>query len=145
MEYKKVNLKNSLKKLHELMKIIFDSPYPKEKIIARLKGKKYWIYVAEDNMKIVGFKIWYEESPRKIYSWLGGVHPNYRRQKIATKLLQIQFEVAKKEGYKVVELKTHEGHPEMIAFVEKEGFKKTKVKKDYWGQGKDAIFYEKKV
>jgi ribosomal protein S18 acetylase RimI-like enzyme len=81
----------------------------------------------------------------KIYSWLGAVLPEYRRKGVATKLMKILFIQAKKGGYKIVEVKTHKGHPEMISLLRKEGFKKTKVEKNHWGIGKDAIFYEKNL
>ena len=145
MDFRKVKLENVIDGILEVAKLSFNKFYSKEKIYDRLKDKKYWIYVAEDKGKIIGFKIWYEDPSIKIYSWLGAVHPNYRRKGIATKLIRIQFDMAKKMGYEIVQVKTHDGHPEMISLLSKEGFAQTKIDQDHWGIGKDALFYEKRV
>ena len=145
MKFEESNLENAINGILNIAKYSFTKFYSKEKIINKLKGKKYWIYVAKENNKIIGFKIWYELSPNKIYSWLGAVHPNYRREGMATKLMKIQFKVAKDLGYKVVEIKTHIGHPEMLKMLEKEGFIENKRDPNHWGNGKEAIFFEKNL
>lgn len=145
MKFQKIRIKESIEGILEIIKVSFEGFYSKERIFNKLKGKKYWIYVAKDNGKIVGFKIWYEENPEKIYSWLGAVHPDYRKRGIATKLMEIQLKSAKKLGYKIIEVKTHKGHPEMLNFLKKEGFIETKRDKNHWGDEREAIFFEKKI
>lgn len=143
MKFKEIKLNNAIEEILEVSKVSFEEPYSKEKILKRLKDKKYWIYVAENKGKIIGFKIWYEDSPKKIYSWLGAVSPDYRRKGIATKLMKIQLNQAKGLGYQLIEVKTHKGHPEMLSFLKKEGFKETKRDPHHWGHNKEAIFFEK--
>lgn len=115
----------------------------------RLADKKSWVYVARaENGKIVGFKAWYEENGEQIYSWLGAVHPDFRRQGIASRLMDIQFDQARGDGYSRIALKTHAGHPEMIAFALKEGFEEIRRDPNHWqGRGgpKEAIFFEKNL
>jgi ribosomal protein S18 acetylase RimI-like enzyme len=147
MEFKEAELKGTINDILKIAKVSFTGFYDKERIFQRLKGKKYWIYVAKDKGKIVGFKIWYEDSPKKIYSWLGAVHPDYRRKGISTKLMKIQFNQAKKLGYQIVEVKTHKGHSEMISLLNKEGFKETKRDSNHWKESlnKEAIYFEKGI
>ena len=80
-----------------------------------------------------------------IYSWLGGVLKKYRRKGIASKLLDIQIQLSKELGYRKIKLKSHKGHPEMILFLKNKGFRKIKTKKDYWGKGLNAIFFELEI
>lgn len=40
----------------------------------------------------VGFKLGYERSGEEFHSWLGGVHPEFRRRGIARRLLHLQHE-----------------------------------------------------
>ena len=145
MEFQEAKIEDVINGILEVVKASFSEVYSKEEIFKRLEGKKYWIYVAKTGENIVGFKIWYELNPNKIYSWLGAVHPNYRRKSIATKLMKIQFDLSKNLGYKIVEVKTHKGHPEMLNLLKKEGFKETKRDPDHWGNGKEAIFFEREV
>ena len=64
----------------------------------RTSGKPSWMYVAKDGDQVVGFKIWYEQDGQ-IYSWLGAVHPSYRRRRIANTLAGIQEEQSRALGY----------------------------------------------
>lgn len=51
------------------------------------------VIVALDEGKVVGFKIGYErDNSRTFYSWLGAVHPAYRRQGIASTLMRQQHD-----------------------------------------------------
>ena len=142
MEFKQVEIDEGIEGILEIAKLSFEKFYPKEKIYNQLKDKKYWIFVAIEKGKIIGFKIWYEEKSH-IYSWLGAVHPDYRRKGVATELMKIQFRISKENGYKQIIVKTHIGHPEMIEFLEKEGFTKFKTDKNHWNNGRDALFFKK--
>jgi ribosomal protein S18 acetylase RimI-like enzyme len=145
IEYKEIKIEEGIDKVQNIMRSSFENPYSKEKVLEKLEGKKYWLYVAVDGRKTIGFKLWYEDADKQIYSWLGAVMPEYRRKGIAKKLMGIQLEVSKLSGYKLIKVKTHKGHPEMMKFLNKEGFKEVKREPNHWGQGKEAIFYEKKI
>lgn len=145
MKFEESNLEEVIDDILSVANSSFKRFYSKERIFKKLNGKKYWVYVVKEGNKIIGFKIWYELSPNKIYSWLGAVHPDYRKKGIATKLMKIQFKIAKELGYGVIEIKTHVGHPEMLKMLEKEGFKEIKREPNHWGNGKEAIFFEKDI
>ena len=50
----------------------------------------------------VGFKIGYESGGDAFYSWLGGVHPEFRRRGIARTLLERQHAWCRSRGYAAV-------------------------------------------
>lgn len=50
------------------------------------------IHVAIENTKVVGYKMGYELDCEKFYSWLGGVHDDYRNQGIASLLMDKQHQ-----------------------------------------------------
>ena len=142
MEYLESTLDKSVEDIVELEKAVFDHYYGADRIRDRLNGKKHWIYLVQDNGKPIAFKIWYEDSDGQIYSWLGGVHPDYRRRGIASRLMEIQFDMARRQGYSKVKLKTHKGHPEMIALCKKRGFEFKGIHNDHWRNELDAIYFE---
>ncbi len=45
------------------------------------------ILIAKANQQLAGFKLGYSLSESKFYSWLGGVLPQYRRQRLAQALM----------------------------------------------------------
>lgn len=142
MEYLESTLNESLEDIVNLEKVVFEHYYGRDKIKNRLNDKKHWIYLVKDKGKSIAFKVWYEDSGGQIYSWLGGVHPDYRRRGIASKLMDIQFDMARQQGYSKIKLKTHKGHPEMIALCKKRGFEFKGIHNDHWRNGLDAIHFE---
>ena len=80
------------------------------------------ILVAKEDEKIVGFKIGYEFNPSTFYSWLGGVHTDYRGKGIAKQLMQLQHELVKSEGYTKVRTISRNNKREMLLLNIKFGF-----------------------
>src|SRR5688572_7603596 len=48
---------------------------------------------------VAGFKLGYRRGATLLYSWLGGVHPDARRQGVAAELMRRQHDWAKTQGY----------------------------------------------
>ena len=65
------------------------------------------VFVAQDDghngARLIGFKAGYALTEQRYYSWLGGVHPEGRRQGIATRLAQAQHHWLAGRGYTTVE------------------------------------------
>jgi len=144
MEIIRTQLDESLEAIMDIGRSVFDNFYSKEHLFDRLESKKSWIYIAKNEETVTGFKIWYE-SDGEIYSWLGAVLPKYRRQGIANALMEKQIELARQDNYNSITLKTHKGHPEMIALCDKFGFFEQKRETNHFGKGLDAIFLTYKI
>ena len=143
MQYLETTLEDSLEGIFSVGEESFNKFYPRDKFLKRLQNKKYWIYIAKED-EIVGFKIFYEDEDGQIYDWLDGVKPFYKRKGIASILMNMEIDFAKKNGYSKIKLKTHEGHPEMIALCKKFNFVEVKREPHHWKDsiGREAIFFE---
>jgi len=145
MELKQDSIENSLEEVMRIAALSFGKFHSREKIFERLKGKRYWLYLAEERGLSVGFKIWYEDSDGEVYSWLSAVVPEYRGKGIATKLMKTQFRICSALRYNKIKVKTHAGHPEMIGLLKKEGFQVVGREAGHWGDEREAIFFEKSL
>lgn len=79
-------------------------------------------FLAKNDEKIVGFKVGYEQRQTKYYSWIGGVHPDYRKNGIASELMKRQHEWAKEQGYKCILTKTGNEFRNMLLLNIRFGF-----------------------
>ncbi len=78
--------------------------------------------LSTSNNQLVAYKVGYEIDSETFYSWVGGVHPQYRQQGLAKKLMQYQHQVLKEKGYKKVRTKTRMGFRAMLVLNIKAGF-----------------------
>jgi len=120
----------------------FTNFHTREKFLKKIEDRKYWTLILRESSEPVAFKVWYEDEDQEIYSWLGAVHPDHRKKGIATEMMHMQFRYMAGLGYNKVKLKTHEGHPEMIALCKKEGFIEVGREPKHWGDEREAIFFE---
>lgn len=141
INYCSTTLDANIQGILDVAQASFSHFYSSEQLFARLQDKRSWVYVASVGERIVGFKIWYEQEGQ-IFSWLGAVHPEYRRRGIASELMRRQISESKAEGYSQITLKTHIGHPEMIELCNKFGFRLIKGDPRHWGDERTALFYE---
>ena len=100
----------------------FKDPYRQSEYNTRLKGKKYLALVATSHKRLVGFKLGYGIENETLYSWFGGVLPNYRQCGVAKLLAKYQEEWAKKQGFCRVRVKTRNSFTPMLLFAIKSGF-----------------------
>jgi len=80
---------------------------------------------------MVGFKIGYAHTSTRYYSWLGGVHPEHRRQGIAVALMRLQHEWVADRGYEIVETETAQSNAGMCQLNEQSGFRVTGMRFDH--------------
>ena len=71
---------------------------------------------------LAGFKLGYRRGASLFYSWLGGVHPDARRQGVAAELMRRQHEWAKAQGYMEVETRTRAVNNTMLILNLRSGF-----------------------
>jgi len=92
-------------------------------LVKKMENKlRLLIQVACKDAKVVGYKIGYELSNVKFYSWLGGVDPKYRNKGIAQKLMEKQHQYLKEQGYNIVQTKTKNKWRQMLILNLKNGF-----------------------
>jgi predicted GNAT superfamily acetyltransferase len=61
------------------------------------------LFCARQAGELIGFKAGYAIAERKYYSWLGAVHPQWRRQRVASHLAGMQHEWLVAQGFAIVE------------------------------------------
>lgn len=121
IEIQKGTLIEALKILESVPEFdpLLESDYYEDKI----KDKVHIILLAKVDNKTVGCKVGYHKhKDGSLYSWLGGVLPEYREKGIA-KLLANKMETwALNNGYSKIRFKTLNRHKAMLAFALKNGF-----------------------
>lgn len=70
------------------------------------------------------------------------VAPSCRRQGRASGLLKELFATLSSMGIETVFLEVEEGNSGAVSLYEKEGFEKYSSRKDYYGQGRNALLYK---
>lgn len=104
-----------LNDVFSLEQVCFETPYSKEKLQRETSFKhNLRILIAYKNNQPVGYKAGYELSSRVFYSWIGGVHPDFRGQGIAKKLMQKQHALIADLGHTSVRTKTQNKYKDML-------------------------------
>lgn len=99
----------------------FATPYPIEEYQKRLQGK-HLILIAYMNDLPVGFKIGHEVTNLSFYSWLGGILPAFRKQKIASELILAQEQWVLANQYKEITIKTRNCFKGMLCLCIKHNY-----------------------
>ena len=100
----------------------FESPYKLTEYQKRC-AENHLLLIAFMDKKLVGFKVGYDRfKDGSFYSWLGGVLPQYRRQRVASMLANKQEGWARERGYTSIRLKTWKKHQAMLELCIHRGF-----------------------
>ncbi|WP_247236213.1 GNAT family N-acetyltransferase [Telluribacter sp. SYSU D00476] len=78
--------------------------------------------LAYDDQRLAGFKMGYRRKPGHFYSWLGGVLPDYRKQGIASELMQRQHHWCQQNGYRTIRTQTMNRWRTMLILNLRHGF-----------------------
>ncbi|GAK00784.1 GNAT family N-acetyltransferase [Geomicrobium sp. JCM 19055] len=106
-------------KLNGLHKRIFDS----DNVVEKFRFKPEIVAtMAWDKEELIGYKLGYAQNESTFYSWLGGVHPERRKQGIGEQLLLAQHRELKKRGFTHVETKTMNRWRDMLLLNIRSGF-----------------------
>jgi ribosomal protein S18 acetylase RimI-like enzyme len=140
--FKKLN-DDIINDIFSLEEVIFDKPYSKEKLLREADVKhNLLVIIAYESSRPVGYKIGFELSSRLYYSWIGGVHPDYRGQGLAKKLMEKQHSLIPQFGHTCVRTYTENKYKEMLILNLKSGFEVIGVyKSDH--DDKQTIMLEK--
>lgn len=97
--------------------------YSEASYLQRLSNTQYLILVAEKDQQVVGFKVGYDRyRDSSFYSWLGGVLPENRKDRIAAQLANDQEKWVSEHGFSSITLKTRNRFGAMLIFALKNGF-----------------------
>ncbi len=98
-----------------------ESPYEEGEYMKRFKNIMHLILIAYWKGKPAGFKIGYQVEDH-FYSWMGGILPEFRKNKIAKRLASFQQSYLKNMGIDKIRMKTRNKHKAMIQFAISDGF-----------------------
>ena len=134
-----------LPKVIRIEKKSFSSPWSITAFLKELHNKQADYYVAVSSGVVKGYiGVWCLINELHITNL--AVHPNYRRQGIATYLLDFILKEAKKREIYRLTLEVRVSNKEAKQLYLKEGFAKFKVKQDYYkDNGEDAVVMSKEV
>lgn len=100
------------------------------------------VHYAEVEAHMVGFKIAYAARSQRLYSWLGGVLPDFRRRGIGVQLMEFQHRWAKERGYLNVETGTIRNNVPMMILNLRSGFE---IIGTYARSGKTRVLMAKRL
>ncbi|ADB38858.1 GNAT family N-acetyltransferase [Spirosoma linguale] len=80
------------------------------------------IILALADGQVIGCKLGYERKPGQYYSWLGGVHPDFRSHGIASELMRRQHDWCRQEGYQTIRTQTYNQWRSMLILNLRHGF-----------------------
>ena len=108
-----------------LLTTLFDDTPPAETeadlLYQQARGPLHgWLALAEG--QVVGCKLGYERKPGHYYSWLGGVRPEFRGQRIATELMRRQHAWCREQGYRRIRTQTYNRWRAMLLLNLRHGF-----------------------
>ncbi len=100
----------------------FEQAHSPERFRARLEGRPFLALVAYHGSRVAGYKIGYGETESRFYSWVGGVHPDFRGQGLAREMLRHQEIWCRRQGYRSLAVKSENRFRGMLIFLLKEGY-----------------------
>jgi len=129
--------------IHFLEEMIFGEKRATEQRLKQIRKQRGLLLIAFAGNTPVGFKVGYvNQNKQTFFSWLGGVHPDFRRQGIAQTLLDYQEGHVKSLGINKIYFTSFHRFPEMINLGKKNGYLLTKAAKD---DGEEKYWYEKQL
>lgn len=121
-----IEIKNVLPEaIEEISGLIpeFVNSYKADEYYKRINGKSSLLLMAWADGQPAGFKAGYDKfGDGSFYSWMGGVVPAYRKNKIASLLAMQQEQWAISKGYDSIIFKTRNRHKSMLLFAISNGF-----------------------
>ena len=127
----------------ELYNEMFSPNRNREFFQNRFRGRhNVSILVAMLDDRHVGFTIGYELMPTTFYSWLCGVHPDFRRLGIATQLIKGQQAWAIDHHYSIIRFECQNQHRPMLHVAISEGYDLVGIRWDT-ATGDNVVIFER--
>ena len=124
-----------------LHKEIFETDFPLDSYYKKMRSYELYIFVYEDNSKLLGYSIIVDQSAIKnLYAWYGGVLPVAQGQGITNIFFSKLIELATEKKYVSVTVASYNTRPHMLRFAIKKGFDIYDIKKRDYGSGNKIYF-----
>ncbi len=130
----------------ELEKICFDDPWELNAFASELNNKISVYFVARDDetKKVVGYAgVWLMYDCANITNI--AVAPEYRREGLGGKMLELLTDVSRERGMKSITLEVRASNNSAIVLYEKCGFVSCGLRKRYYQGNEDALIMTKKL
>lgn len=112
-----------LKLVTSLYNEVFNPPQDAAFFRSRFRGRHNpSILVAMIEGQHVGFIIGFEMMPRTYFTWVCGVHADFRRAGVATQLMHAQTAWAQEHHYTTMRFECQNQHRPMLHFAINEGY-----------------------
>jgi [ribosomal protein S18]-alanine N-acetyltransferase len=136
----------TLQDIHQVLAIenaSFDDPYPESLFVAFLRRFPAGFRVAESAGTLAGYSaiLPMKDTHTMVITSLA-VHPNFKREKIATRLLEDAVSISARNGATLLELQVAADNLPARELYRKFNFVQTGIMNDYYGKGKDGIEME---
>ena len=135
---------NDIDDVFEISKICFSIPWSRTSIESELSNPlaKYIIAKDMETNQVIGFiGVWIISGEGDITNI--GVHPDYRRQNIASSLLNSLINLCKDFDCNLLNLEVRRSNIIAQNLYNKFNFKEIGVRKNYYGNNEDAILMQK--
>ena len=124
---------------------IFRPPRDVESLRRRFRGRyNVLMLVAHIGERPVGFFMGFELKPTVFFAWFYGVLPEYRRQGIASQLMDAVHSWAKQNDYEAIRFECHNQHRPMLHLAIALGYDIVGIRWDP-DRGDNLVLFEKSL
>ena len=127
----------------EIERTCFTNPNPT--LLANVCGIVDGFLVAENDDGVVGYVLFTPSSASDARILSLAVAPGYRRQGVATRLMQGAFDVLRERGFDTVSLEVRVSNTSAQSLYDNLGFVPVGVEEGYYDDGEDAYLMEKEL
>ena len=86
------------------------------------------VCLARPDKQLIGYKVGYATAYNQYYSWMGAVHPGFRRQGIARKLMEMRHQWIDRSRFELLETQVAKSNVAMIKLNGEAGLKASGIK-----------------
>lgn len=122
---------------------IFRPERTPERIARRLDGRKNVLVLAANHKNdAIGFYVGFELKPATHFAWMVGVRQDWRRQQVASRLMEYAANWAARQGHNTMRFECHNGHRAILHFGISAGYEIVGLRWDL-DSGQNLVIFEK--
>ncbi|MCR4879640.1 MAG: ribosomal protein S18-alanine N-acetyltransferase [Bacilli bacterium] len=134
-----------LESVMEIENTSFIAPWKKEELLYELNDNEFaFLSVILYNNKVVGFLDYWVTFDSATIAQIA-IHPNYRKNKLGSILLEEMIKDAKAKKVRNITLEVRKNNEKAVNLYLKYGFKTELVKEKYYSNGDDALYMIKEL